>query len=68
MRFGIRKPSLRKIISARTSVKRVIRHRMGLKAPRGIGIVTSPKKAIYNKVYGRTTIDAGSLLKKLFNE
>ena len=37
MKFGIRKPSIAKSISARTSIKRVIRHNLGLKAPRGFG-------------------------------
>ncbi|HHW00190.1 MAG TPA: hypothetical protein GXX36_11610 [Clostridiaceae bacterium] len=37
MKFGIRKPSIRKSIAARTSVKRYMRHNMGFKAPRGWG-------------------------------
>ncbi len=56
MKFGFRRPSLKKRISARTSWKRYVRHSMGMKAPRGLGIVTDPKKAIYNKVYKKTTI------------
>ncbi len=55
MKFGFRKPSLKKRIAARTSVKRVIRHSVGLKAPRGFGWLTNPKKAAYNRVYNRTT-------------
>lgn len=55
MKFGFRKPSLKKRIAARTSLKRVIRHRMGLKAPRGWGWLTNPRKAAYNRVYNRTT-------------
>jgi hypothetical protein len=45
MKFGIRKPSIRKRIAARTSVKRYIRHSLGFKAPRGMGWITNPKKA-----------------------
>ena len=56
MKFGIRKPSLKKRIAARTSVKRAVRHRLGLKAPRGMGIFTNPKKAVYNRIYNRTTV------------
>lgn len=56
MKFGIRKPSLKKRIAARTSVKRAVRHRLGLKAPRGMGVFTNPKKAVYNRIYNRTTI------------
>lgn len=55
MKFGFRKPSLKKRIAARTSVKRAIRHRLGLKAPRGWGWLTNPRKAAYNRVYNRTT-------------
>lgn len=63
MRFGIRKPSLRGRISARTSWKRAVRHRMGFKAPRGYGFLTNPKKALYNRVYNRTTVSVDDLLK-----
>lgn len=55
MKFGFRIPSLAKRIAARTSVKRIIRHNLGLKAPRGMGWLTNPKKAAYNRVYNRTT-------------
>jgi hypothetical protein len=55
MKFGFRTPSLKKRIAARTSVKRMIRHNLGLKAPRGMGWITNPKKAAYNRIYSRTT-------------
>ena len=55
VRIGFRIPSLRKRISARTSVRRAVRHRLGLKAPRGWGWITNPRKAAYNRVYNRTT-------------
>jgi hypothetical protein len=66
MKFGIRTPSLKKRISARTSIKRQIVQRAGLKMPRGYGWIRNPKKYAYNKVYNRTTFDAFKLLKKLF--
>jgi hypothetical protein len=56
MRFGLRRPSLRKRIAARTSWKRVVRHSLGLKAPRGWGWLTNPRRAAYNRVYYRTTV------------
>ncbi|TDP83945.1 hypothetical protein EDD54_2546 [Oharaeibacter diazotrophicus] len=59
MKFGLRKPSLKKRIAARTSVKRVIRHNLGLKAPKGWAWVTNPKRAAYNRVYNRTTRGMG---------
>jgi len=55
MKFGLRVPSLRKRIAARTSWKRIARNSLGLKAPRGWGWVTNPKKAAYNRIYNRTT-------------
>jgi hypothetical protein len=55
VRIGFRIPSLRKRLSARTSVRRAVRHRLGLKAPRGWGWITNPKRAAYNRVYNRTT-------------
>lgn len=66
MKIGIRKPSIRKSLAARTSVKRFVRHNLGVKAPRGYGWITDPKKALYNRIYNRTTIGAGDLLKKFF--
>ena len=55
VRFGFRVPSLTKRISARTSLKRYVRNNLGLKAPRGWGWLTNPRKAAYNRVYNRTT-------------
>ena len=55
MKIGFRIPSLTKRIAARTSVQRVIRHNLGFKAPKGMGWVTDSKKALYNRVYTRTT-------------
>lgn len=55
MKFGFRIPNLNKRIAARTSVKRMVRHNLGLKAPRGMGWLTNPKKAAYNRVYNRTS-------------
>lgn len=66
MKFGIRKPSLKKMISARTSVKRQIVHRAGLKMPKGLGWIRNPKKYCYNKVYNKTSFGFLNSLKKLF--
>ncbi len=54
-RFGFRVPSLRKRLSARTSLKRYARNNLGFKAPRGWGWITNPRRAAYNRVYNRTT-------------
>src|SRR2546421_12916560 len=63
MKFGFRRPSLRGMISARTSPKRLLRQSLGLKAPRGWGWLTNPKRALYNRVYSRTTFGWQDLLK-----
>ena len=55
VKIGFRIPSLRRRISARTSLKRYARHSLGLKVPRGWGWITNPRKAAYNRVYNRTT-------------
>jgi hypothetical protein len=55
VRIGFRIPSLKKRLSARTSLKRYVRHGLGLKVPRGWGWLTNPRKAAYNRVYNRTT-------------
>ena len=68
MKVGMRKPSLKKSFKARTtgklnrSVKSAINPLYGKK---GMGIL-HPKKAIYNKVYNKTTISLFDLFKKLF--
>ena len=64
MKFGFRIPSLTKRIAARTSVKRIIRHNLGFKAPRGLGWITDPKKALYNRVYNKTS--RGCIVSLLF--
>lgn len=59
MAWGFRKPSLWKRIAARTSVKRYIRQSLGLKAPRGWGWITNPRRAACNRIYNRTTFGLG---------
>lgn len=65
MKIGIRRPSIKRSFAARTSLKRVVRHSLGLKAPRGYGWLTNSKKAAYNRVYSRTTFSFWRLLKVL---
>jgi hypothetical protein len=65
MKYGMRKPSPRKSFAARTSSKRIIKNALGLKAPRGYGWLTNPRKAAYNRVYNKTTFSFWSLLAKV---
>jgi hypothetical protein len=53
LKIGIRKPSIKKRIAARTSPKRMIRSK--IRVPKGYGWLTNPKKAAYNRVYNHTT-------------
>lgn len=66
MKFGFRVPSLTKRIAARTSPARFVRHNLGLKAPRGYGWITNPKKYMYNKVYSKTTTGTGCVVVLFF--
>ena len=65
MKFGIRTPSLKKSISARTkgrltrAVKKSINPLYGKK---GMSIL-NPKKAVYNKIYNKTTFSFWDLFK-----
>ena len=66
MKVGMRTPSLKRSISARTtgqlkrSVKRAIIPGYGKK---GMGWIKNPKKALYNKVYHKTTFSIFDLFK-----
>lgn len=66
MKFGMRTPSLKRSISARTtgqlkrSVKRAIIPGYGKKR---MGWIKNPKKALYNKVYHKTTFSIFDLFK-----
>ena len=66
MKFGMRKPSPMRSIKARTTgkakraVKKAIMPGYGKK---GMGWLTNPKKATYNKVYKKTTFSIFDLFK-----
>jgi len=62
VKFGLRIPSLTKRIAARLSLKRYVRHSLGFKAPRGLGWLTNPGRALYNRVYNRTSVGCGLLV------
>lgn len=60
MKVGLRTPNLKKSIKARTTgkLKRSIKRSVNpLYGKKGMGMITNPKKAVYNKVYNKTTID-----------
>lgn len=66
MKFGLRTPSLKKSISARTTgrAKRTIKKALipGYRK-KGTGWLKDPKKAAYNKIYNKTSFSLKDLLK-----
>ncbi|EPB8161949.1 TPA: hypothetical protein I9092_001882 [Clostridium perfringens] len=64
MKFGARKPSIRRSISARTtgrvtrSIKKSVIPSYGKKS---MGWIHDPKKATYNKIYNKTTFGLGNI-------
>lgn len=66
MKFGVRKPSIKRSIKARTTgkakraVKKAVIPGYGKK---GSGWVKNPKKAAYNKVYNKTSFSLFDLFK-----
>lgn len=69
MKIGLRKVSLKKSIKARTTgrIKRSIKSSINpLYGKSGMGLINNPKKAIYNKVYQKTSFSIFDLIKKIF--
>ena len=66
MKFGMRTPSLKRSISARTTgqLKRSVKRAIipGYEKKR-MGWIKNPKKALYNKVYHKTTFSIFDLFK-----
>lgn len=69
MKVGVRKPSIKKSIKARTTgkAKRAIKSSINsLYGKKGMVWVNDPKKAAYSEVYNKTSLSIFDLLKKLF--
>ena len=66
MKIGIRTPSLKKSLRARTTgkakrkLKKAVNPFYGKKV---MGVIKSPKKALYNKVYKKTSFSLFDLFK-----
>jgi len=59
VKVGVRKPSIKKSISARTKgrVTRAVKKSVNpLYGKKGMGVINDPKKAVYNKIYNKTSI------------
>lgn len=68
MKMGMRKPSYKKSFKARTTgrakrrIKRALIPGYGKK---GMGYIKNPKRALYNKVYHKTTFSVFDVPKKV---
>lgn len=71
MKFGVRKPSLKKSFKARTTgkwkrqIKKMFNPFYGKK---GMGWVRDPKKAMYNKIYNKTSVSAADIVKDVLKK
>ncbi len=63
MRLGLRRFSPRKRVAAKLSLVRAVRAKV--RAPRGLGWLTNPKRALKGRIYRRTTFDGLRQLKRL---
>lgn len=66
MKMGIRKPSIKKAVRAATTgkIKRAVKSTANpLYGKKGMGL-TEPQKAVYNKVYKKTSFSIFDLFKK----
>lgn len=66
MKLGMRKPSIKKSISARTTgkAKRAVKKSINpMYGKKGVGFAKSPTKSVKNKVYKKTTFSFWDLFK-----
>lgn len=66
MKIGMRKPSFKKSLKARTASKykrRAMKAINPLYGKKGMGVVHNPKKSVYNKVYNKSTFSIWDLFK-----
>ena len=70
MKYGMRTPSINKRISARTTgkIKRTVNKAVNpLYGKKGMGFINNPSKAVYNKVYNRTTTSVDNIIDGIFS-
>lgn len=71
MKFGFRKPSIKKSIKARTTgrVKRTVNKAINpVYGKKGMGFINNPKKAVYNSIYNKTSFGISDIIKNLTNK
>ena len=67
MKMGMRKPSIKKSIKARTTgkVKRSIKKSVNpLYGKKGMGFIKDPERSVKNAIYHRTTIGVSDIVKQ----
>ena len=65
MKLGVRKPNIKKRVRARTTgkAKRAVKSAINpLYGEKGTGLINDPKKAVYNKIYNKTTMSVDDLI------
>ena len=70
MKFGVRKPNLKKMVKAKTTgkVKRSIKSTVNpVYGKQGIGFAKNHEKAIKNKIYHKTSFGIKDIVKNLFH-
>lgn len=68
MKIGVRKPSIKKSVKAKTtgSVKRKVKKAANpLYGKKGVGLFKDPVKSIKGSVYKKTTIGVGEIVDKI---
>ena len=66
MKIGIRKPSLKKSLKARTTgkLKRKVKNSINpLYGEKGMGFIKNPKRSVKNKIYKKTTFSIFDIFK-----
>ena len=69
MKYGMRTPNINKRISARTTgkIKRTVNKAVNpLYGKKGMGFINDPSKAVYNKVYNKTTTSIDKIIDGTF--
>ena len=70
MKYGMRTPNINKRISARTTgkIKRTMNKAVNpLYGKKGMGFINNPSKAVYNKVYSKTTKSIDNIIDGIFS-
>ena len=71
MKFGFRKPSIKKSFKARTTgrIKRTVKRSINpIYGKKGVGFIKNPERSIKNSIYHKITVDATKPIKDKFED